>query len=60
MNGDCWTADMETLLFFDGQPAAFPIYAAFEAAVLGMFPEARKRVQKTHTNSILNHRFRMP
>ena len=47
MNGDCWTADMETLLFFDGQPAAFPIYAAFEAAVLGMFPEARKQVRKT-------------
>ena len=39
--------DADTLRFFDGQPAALPLYEAFEAMIRSAFPSAEKRVQKT-------------
>ena len=33
--------------FFEKSPAALPVYLAFEQAVLGQFPHANIRVQKT-------------
>lgn len=37
----------EVLFFFQKDPAALPIYQAFEAWVLGEIPQASLRVQKT-------------
>ena len=34
-------------MFFDANPAAFPLYRAFESKLLMMFPETNVRVQKT-------------
>nr|AHF24364.1 hypothetical protein [uncultured bacterium Contig575] len=39
--------DMDTLLFFDKNPRALPIYEALEDILYQLFPNAHKRVQKT-------------
>lgn len=40
-------ADSDTLLFFDMQPAALPLFLTLEEKLFTRFPEAQKRVQKT-------------
>ena len=37
----------DVLFFFDRDPAALPLYEAFERAVLALVPDAGIRVQKT-------------
>ena len=37
----------DILQFFTVQPAALPIYEALEAEIRALFPDARRRVQKT-------------
>ena len=37
----------DTLMFFDNHPAAVPLYEAFEAKLLEIFPLTTIRVQKT-------------
>ena len=37
----------DAFMFFDRQPAAFPIYEAFELKLLERFPNTKTRVQKT-------------
>ena len=37
----------DVLFFFDKNPAALPLYEAFEGAVLSLVPDAGIRVQKT-------------
>ena len=49
--------DADTLRFFDGQPAALPLYEAFESMIRGLFPEAGKRVQKTQITFFRRHVF---
>ena len=49
--------DADTLRFFDGQPAALPLYEAFESMIRGLFPEAEKRVQKTQITFFRRHVF---
>ncbi len=39
--------DQDTLLFFDSQPLALPLYEAFAAKLYAMFPQITARVQKT-------------
>ncbi len=39
--------DGETLLFFDKQPSALPIYEYFAARLYEQFPDTKRRVQKT-------------
>lgn len=39
--------DADTLLFFEQQPAALPLYEAFYDAVLKRHPDARIKIQKT-------------
>ena len=39
--------DADTLLFFEQQPAALPLYEAFHDAVLKRHPDARIKIQKT-------------
>ena len=49
--------DADTLRFFDCQPAALPLYEAFESLIRGMFPAAQKRVQKTQITFFRRHVF---
>lgn len=39
--------DSETLLFFEKQPAALPIYECFAERLYERFPDTKPRVQKT-------------
>ena len=39
--------DANTILFFDQQPDALPLYEAFAGAVKKRYPDAEIRVQKT-------------
>jgi len=52
-----YEADLDTLLFFDAQPAALPLFLALEEKLLARFPEARKRVQKTQITYDHRHVF---
>lgn len=45
----------DTLLFFNGNAAAFPLYEAFESKLLMMFPETTVRVQKTQISFSNRH-----
>ena len=49
--------DMDTLHFFEAQPAALPLYEAFEARLWELFPETGKRVQKTQITFFNRHVF---
>ena len=51
---DC-TQDL--LFFFDRQPAALPLYTAWEARLLAQFPETAVRVQKTQITFSNRHVF---
>ena len=39
--------DIETLLFFEKQPSALPIYERFAERLYERFPDTKRRVQKT-------------
>ena len=39
--------DIDTLIFFEQQPAALPLYEAFAKAVLKHYPDTKIKVQKT-------------
>ena len=41
------TVKQDAMMFFETNPAAFPLYEAFEAALLRHFPQTTIRVQKT-------------
>ena len=47
----------DALLFFDRCPKAFPLYAAFEARLLSLFPDTSIRVQKTQISFSNRHIF---
>ena len=49
--------DLDTLLFFDKNPAALPLFAALEDAIFARFPAAQKRVQKTQISYYHRHVF---
>ena len=49
--------DTDTLLFFNSQPAALPVYEAFEAMIYAAFPDAGKRMQKTQITFFHRHVF---
>lgn len=44
--------DSETLLFFEKQPAALPIYECFAERLYERFPDTKRRVQKTQIHSL--------
>ena len=50
-------ADPDTLLFFDAQPAALPLFLTLEEKLFARFPEAQKRVQKTQITYYHRHVF---
>ena len=47
MNARNNSLDIDTQLFFDKQPSAFPLFEHFEAMLYEQFPVVNKRVQKT-------------
>lgn len=49
--------DLDTLLFFDKNPAALPLFTALEDALFARFPDAQKRVQKTQISYYHRHVF---
>ena len=49
--------DLDTLLFFDKNPAALPLFTALEDAIFARFPAAQKRVQKTQISYYHRHVF---
>ena len=49
--------DTDTLLFFNEHPGALPVFAALEEALYSLFPEAKKRVQKTQITYYHRHVF---
>ncbi len=49
--------DTDTLLFFDKNLSALPLYEIFEAKIYELFPAAKKRVQKTQISFSNRHIF---
>ena len=49
--------DSETLLFFDQQPQALPLYECFVQRLMEQFPQAQKKVQKTQITFSHRHVF---
>ena len=49
--------DTDTLLFFDKNLSALPLYEVFEAKIYELFPAAKKRVQKTQISFSNRHIF---
>ena len=49
--------DANTLLFFEPQPDALPLYQAFEQAVVRRHPDVRIQVQKTQISFCNRHIF---
>ena len=49
--------DTDTLLFFDKNPSALPLYEVLETKIYALFPEAKKRVQKTQISFSYRHIF---
>ena len=52
-----WETDGETLLFFASHSAALPLYECLEKKIFTLFPEAKKRVQKTQITFFHRHVF---
>ena len=48
---------IDTLMFFDKHPDAFPLYSRFEEALCAGFPDTNKRVQKTQITFTNRHVF---
>ncbi len=57
MSGSQSAHVIDTLMFFDPQPRALPIYEAFETMLRKRFPDAQKRVQKTQITFYHRHVF---
>ncbi len=49
--------DTDTLLFFDKNPTALPLYEVFETKIYELFPATRKKVQKTQITLSNKHVF---
>ena len=49
--------DDNTLIFFEQQPDALPLYEAFCGAVLDLYPETKIKVQKTQISFYNRHLF---
>jgi hypothetical protein len=49
--------DTDTLLFFDKNPSALPLYEVLETKTYALFPAAKKRVQKTQISFSNRHIF---
>lgn len=49
--------DTATLLFFDKNPLALPLYEVFEGKLFALFPGTQKRVQKTQITFSHKHVF---
>ena len=49
--------DLDTILFFDKQPDALPLYEAFADAVTKLYPDAEIRVQKSQISFYDVHMF---
>ena len=49
--------DLDTILFFDKQPDALPLYVAFADAVTKLYPDAEIRVQKSQISFYDVHMF---
>lgn len=49
--------DANTLIFFEQQPDALPLYEAFCGAVLDLYPETKIKVQKTQISFYNRHLF---
>ena len=49
--------DTDTLLFFDKNPSALPLYEVLETKIYALFPAAKKRVQKTQISFSNRHIF---
>ncbi|MBE5807373.1 MAG: hypothetical protein E7317_03420 [Clostridiales bacterium] len=49
--------DADTLSFFDGHAGALPLYACFEKKLYALFPDVRRRVQKTQITFSNRHVF---
>lgn len=52
-----YEADSDTLLFFNAQPTALPLFLALEEQLFARFPAAQKRVQKTQITYYHRHVF---
>ncbi len=50
-------ADADSLMFFDGHLSALPVFEALEGRLYALFPETRKRVQKTQITYYHRHVF---
>ena len=50
-------AELDSLLFFNAQPDALPLFLALEEKLFARFPGARKRVQKTQITYYHKHVF---
>lgn len=51
------TALQDTLIFFDKQPTALPLYKAFETRLLAVFPKTKIRVQKGQISFFNRHMY---
>lgn len=51
------TRQQDTLMFFDRQPKALPLYEAFIERLLAVFPETSIRVQKSQISFFNRHIF---
>lgn len=49
--------DADTLMFFEQQPDALPLYEAFSEAVLKRYPDTKIKVQKTQITFTNRHIF---
>ena len=52
-----WNLDPDSLLFFNENQAALPLFAALEEIIMVRFPDAKKRVQKTQITYYHRHVF---
>ena len=57
MSTDIRSIDTDTLLFFAGHQGALPFYTAFESKLYKLYPDTKKRVQKTQITFYNRHVF---
>ncbi len=48
---------MDEMMFFDGHPAALPLYEKLKGSILAEVPEARIEVKKTQISFFAKHMF---
>lgn len=54
---DIHSIDNDTLLFFNGHQGALPFYVVFESKLYELFPDTKKKVQKTQITYCNRHVF---